>query len=294
MNANKKVAATDLIFNPDGSVYHLHLHKVDISQNVILVGDPERVNLIAELLDEVNFIRQNREFRSAQGSYNQKEFTIISTGIGIGNVDIVLNEIDALINFDEEGFISENLRSLNIVRIGTSGAIREEIAPGTVLLNSCAIGLDNLLQYYMPAFSESERELHQKLKHISPIDSGYYVAEGSSEIAKIFRPDYLEGISVVAPGFYGPQNRQLRLSPRFMVSDLFHSLSGISHKGLNITNLEMEASAVMGLSKLLGHKAISLDLILANRITHEFKASYADDMKALCYNVLKRLSENQI
>ena len=258
--------ASELILNPDGSVYHLGLKPEHISKNIITVGDQERVELVAAHLDEIEFKTQVREFKTVTGIIENQRISIISTGIGTDNIDIVLNEIDALLNVDlESRLVKEKHTALNIIRIGTSGAIRSEIPIDSMLISNYAIGFDGLLSFYT---SEDVRELDLETKIKEKIDlNNIYAVKASDNLLKHFSQIGLQGMTITAPGFYGPQSRGIRLGPKFNLPDL---LSEIDYNNFNCTNLEMETAGIYGLSKMMGHNAVSLNAILANRITGEF------------------------
>ncbi|MEQ3654375.1 MAG: nucleoside phosphorylase [Dokdonia sp.] len=276
---------SELILNPDGSIYHLHLKPQDIATTIITVGDPARVDAVAAYFDEVRFTTQKREFKTTTGFYKGLEITVISTGIGTDNIDIVLNELDALVNVDlKTRTVLPTHTALDIVRIGTSGAIQTDIAVDTFVLSQMAIGLDALLHFY-----QSEHIQHKTLQQdfVSHMDwamvkSEPYIVGCDYAFAKAFTdPKMILGCTATNIGFYGPQGRQLRLQ----VSDqnmndklqdfklkLASDTSSSDKSTLRITNLEMETAGIYGLAKLLGHRAVSLNVILANRVHKTFSS----------------------
>jgi uridine phosphorylase len=273
-----KIQDSELILNPDGSIYHLHLHAEQIADNIITVGDPDRVERISKYFDRVEHRVHKREFYTHTGYIGQKRLTVISTGIGTDNIDIVLNELDALVNIDlENRTLKDSLKSLNIFRIGTSGSMRAEIPVDSFLVSNFGVGMDGLLNYYDRTLNENEHLLNQlvneRLKdYILRIGVQPTVAEASAALINLFeKKAWHQGITITATGFYAPQNRSIRAKSK--LPDVFNLLDDINFKGLSITNLEMETAAIFGLSNILGHKAISLNAILANRRSGQFSAN---------------------
>lgn len=260
--------ASELILNEDGSIYHLNLFPEDLAPTVITVGDPDRVAEVSKHFATVETKKGKREFITHTGWYDMQRISVISTGIGTDNIDIVLNELDALVNIDFKTRREKiNKTSLNIIRIGTTGSIQKEIKVDSILASQYAIGLDGLLHYYQ---SESVQEadmqeafidqIHWPSTHPKP-----YIIAADQGLVQTFQEDHLHlGTTATNVGFYGPQSRVLRLP--LSNAKLVDSLSTFHYKNQRITNLEMESSAIYGLSKLLGHKAISLNSIVANRI----------------------------
>jgi uridine phosphorylase len=283
---------TELILNPDGSVYHLKLLPGEISHRVIIVGDPARVDLFASLLREVRVRKENREFRTVTGTYDLGEITIISSGIGTDNIDILINELDALFNIDfETGEPREEPASMTLVRIGTSGAVREDLAPGTVVVTDTAIGWDGLLHFYEGYDWILDSPLSDTLTEYLewPDTLPYpYAVKGNRELMELFHDDsFVYGLTISTPGFYAPQGRRIRLEP--FDSEINDKLSGFTFRGRAICNYEMESSALYGLSALLGHKALSICMVLANRITGEFLHDHNAQMTELAQKILKKL-----
>jgi uridine phosphorylase len=272
-----KIQDTELILNADGSIYHLHLQPEHIADNIITVGDPDRVERVSKHFDRVEHKVHKREFYTHTGYIGQKRLTVISTGIGTDNIDIVLNELDALANVDlNNRTVKNSLKSLNIFRIGTSGAMRADIPVDCFLVSNFGVGMDGLLNYYDRTLNQREQALNRLIneclkENVVAIGVQPTVAEASSVLISLFeKKEWHQGITLTATGFYAPQNRMIRAKPQ--LSDLFTKLEDISFEGLKITNLEMETAAIFGLANILGHKAISLNAILANRRTGQFSA----------------------
>ncbi|RYD73516.1 MAG: hypothetical protein EOP53_19970, partial [Sphingobacteriales bacterium] len=264
-NFMAQIPDTHLILNADKSQYHLNLRPNELAENVILVGDPDRVPILSALLDTIEVKKQKREYVTHTGMYKGKRISILSTGIGTGNIDIVMNELDALVNIDvDRREVKENLKKLNIIRIGTSGAIQADIAPGEFVLSRYTMGLDNLLDFYLLPQDYDEEQISINLKNQLPSEPYFYICEGEKMLLNSFPQEIKRGITCVAPGFYAPQNRQLRAPIKY--AGLFDVLQNFSYQDLRITNLEMEASAIYGLGKILGHRCCTIDLILANRV----------------------------
>lgn len=261
------IPESELILNKDGSIYHLHLLPGEIGDYIITVGDPDRVDAVAKHFDSVRIEKINREFKTVTGTLGKKSISVISTGISTDNIDIFLNELDALVNVDfEKRQIKANHTTLNIIRIGTSGTIQNDIELDSFLLSHFAIGFDGLFNFYPEAAqfeSELAKEVKQAFKTFQP-----YVFEMDHELGKQFSANFLSGITATLGGFYAPQGRAIRLSsgPHNWMQDL----CSFDTNGRNITNIEMETAGIYGLSKMLGHAAISLNAILANRITGDF------------------------
>ena len=272
-----KIQDAELILNADGSIYHLHLQPEHIADNIITVGDPDRVERVSKYFDRVEHKVHKREFYTHTGYIGQKRLTVISTGIGTDNIDIVLNELDALANVDlNNRTVKNSLKSLNIFRIGTSGAMRADIPVDSFLVSNFGVGMDGLLNYYDRTLNQRELALNRLIneclkENVVAIGVQPTVAEASSALISLFeKKEWHQGITLTATGFYAPQNRMIRAKPQ--LSDLFTKLEDISFEGLKITNLEMETAAIFGLANILGHKAISLNAILANRRSGQFSA----------------------
>lgn len=282
MLMQSSIPPSELIINDDGTIYHLGLRPEDIGNTVITVGDPQRVARVSAHLDIVDRIIHRREFVTHVGTLRGNKITIISTGIGTDNIDIVLNELDALVNIDLEQRVEKDEKtSLNIIRIGTSGTIRSDIPLDSVIKSQFAIGLDALGHYYAPIENNQANALSSQIHNLN-IEVPFYTAPCSLDLQLDL--SVINGITVTAPGFYAPQNRSLRLSPRH--SDLLTKLDSITYQNLKVTNLEMETSGIYVLSHLLGHRAVSYSAILANRIDRTFSRTPRETVDRLIQNVL--------
>jgi uridine phosphorylase len=286
-----KIEQSELILNPDGSVYHLNLKPENIANDIIFVGDQDRVDKITERFDSIEFTTQKREFKTATGLYKGKRLSIISTGIGPDNIDIVLNELDALVNIDlKTRQPKTNLTALNIVRIGTSGSLQADIPVDSFLMSSYALDLNGMLHSYQvegisnPEIEDSfVKHTSWSLKKSHPI-----LIENNSELAqKLMSEKIFKGITATAGGFYGPQGRVLRLP--LQDANMNAKIDSFNFDGNRITNLEMETSAIYGLSKLLGHHAVSMNAIIANRANGSFSSDYKQVVEDLIEYSLNKL-----
>jgi uridine phosphorylase len=264
-------AESELIINPDGSIYHLHLRPEEIADTIITVGDQDRVAEVSKYFDRIEFKTHKREFVTHTGYVGKKRISVLSTGIGTDNIDIVWNELDALVNIDFETRVARpNKTSLQIIRIGTSGSLQEDLPVDSFLVSTGGMGLDNLLHFY----GGFERTGIAEALSLLVKQAGYpnvipYYADADTELLEIFAQQGFEtGITASCPGFYAPQGRQINFSLRG--TPLSKVLSGFRWNNQRITNLEMETSAMYGLSKILGHRSLSCNAILANRVTNEF------------------------
>ncbi len=283
---------TELIINPDGSLFHLHLLPGDIAEKIIIVGDPGRVDMIAEMLDTVRVRKSNREFSTVTGTFRDCEFTIISSGIGTDNIDILLNELDALANIDlTTGMAVEEPRSLTFVRIGTTGGLQSDLPAGSFIATTKAVGFDGVLHFYEGYEWCLDHMLADALAtHLEwPDVLAYpYAVDADAALIERLASDITRGITISTPGFYAPQGRRLRLEP--FDSELNDNITSFRFKGQRITNYEMESSAIYGLSKLLNHKALTICVVIANRVTGEFLSDYKPSVKKLAEHVLTGLS----
>ena len=278
------IPPSELIINPDNSVYHLKVKPDEIADIIITVGDPNRVNEVIKHLDQVHLERVNREFKTVTGVLNGKALTVISTGIGTDNIDIVLNELDALANIDfRSRTLKSEMRQLTFVRIGTSGTIREEIPIDSTIISKYAIGFEGLLHYYD---SDSVRIKGLESQCNGPILP--YAVKGDDHLVSKFSKLGNLGITFTASGFYAPQSRQLRLKSQFDYKDYSTS---INYDGLSPTNLEMETAGIYGLAALMGHRAVSLNAILANRVTNEFSSQPGKTVEKLIAQSLEIIDE---
>lgn len=266
------LAASELILNQDGSIYHLNLLPEHIADTIILVGDQNRVDKITRYFDEVEVKVQKREFHTQTGTYKGKRISVISTGIGTDNIDIVLNELDALVNIDfKTREIKEEHTQLDIIRIGTSGSIQEDIPVDSIVISHLAVGFDSLLHFYQSDHVQLQEfnEAIEEHLDIYPRNSKPYVVPADKHLVEKFSsPEVYEGFTGSNVGFYAPQGRVLRLPLRD--DNMKERLAAFSFQGKKITNLEMETSAIFGLGKLLGHRALSINAIIANRATGNF------------------------
>ncbi len=287
----ERIAESELVLNSDGSVYHLRLHPEHISDTVILVGDQGRVGKISKHFDSIEFSGQNREFLTHTGQLGSKRITVLSTGIGTDNIDIVVNELDALVNIDlKERRVKKNLTKLNLVRLGTSGSLQEDIAVDSFLLSSHGIGFDGVLNYYEKGSEVEDTELTDAFMRQTGWLSTFprpYVVKGSETLFELLKNGTQQGMTATASGFYGPQGRQLRLKPT--IPDLNERLSRFSHNGLRITNFEMETSALFGLGKALGHDCATVCAIIANRAKKEYSKNHDLTVEQLISFLLDRL-----
>ena len=266
------LAASELILNADNSIYHLNLQPQDIANTIITVGDPDRVATVSSFFDTIELKKGKREFLTHTGTYKGKRISVISTGIGTDNIDIVFNELDALVNVDfKNRELKERHTSLDLIRIGTSGAIQEDIAVDSFLLSEYAIGFDNLLHFYKSEHLQHPAMQKAFMAHCNwhPKKSEPYIVTVDASLAKKFKdPEIIKGFTATNVGFYGPQGRMIRLETQD--ADLNDKIGSFRYQNLKITNLEMETSGIYGLSKLLGHRAVSMNCILANRSTGAF------------------------
>lgn len=283
-----KISETDLILNPDGSVYHLNLLPKNISDTVIAVGDPGRVYMVSQYFDEVDFEMNKREFITHVGKYKGKRITVISTGIGSDNVEIFFNELDALVNIDlKTREPKTRKRKLKVIRIGTSGALQEDIPVGTHLLSDYAVGLDNLMNFYDLPMDDFETGLAHDIQKKTGLPFMPYVVRGSETLLDQIENEMQIGNTVTCPGFYAPQGRELRLPIRFprLLEDLNYY-----HKGdFWLTNFEMETSAYYAFGRLLGHEVLSANAIIANRIKNKFAKDPNKVVESLIKKVLDRI-----
>ena len=285
------IQSSELILNPDGSVYHLNLKPEHIAKDIIFVGDQNRVEKITKFFDTIEFSQQKREFKTQTGTYKGKRITVMSTGIGPDNIDIVMNELDALVNIDlETKMPKEQLTSLNIVRIGTSGSLQANIPCDSIVLSQYGLGLDNMLRSYLiDEISEVAMEdafikqTNWDLRKGRP-----YVIKGSVLLEKKLESDAIfKGFTGTAGGFYGPQGRVLRLD--IQDPSLNEKMDKFEFEGIKMANLEMETGAIYGLGKLLGHECLSLNAIIANRATGTFSADPYKAVDALIVYALDKL-----
>jgi len=288
------IGHSELIINNDGSIFHLHLKPEQISDNIILVGDPARVDTIASHFNKIDFSIQNREFKTTTGWINGKKVSVISTGIGTDNIDIVLNELDALANIDlETRTIKEKHKSLNIVRIGTSGGLQPDLPVNSFVVSQKSIGFDGMLNFYANREAYCDIAFENAFKTFTDWNKSlptFYIVDSSEKLRSKFSDEiFINGVTISAPGFYGPQGRVLRLP--LAAPQLNKQIEEFRFNEHKITNFEMESSAIYGLSKMLGHEALTICLIIANRVVLTANENYHDEMKRLITLVLERLTK---
>ena len=288
-----RIAESELIINPDGSIYHLHLRPEHIADNIIVVGDPQRVEIISNYFDNIEYKITNREFVTHTGTINGKRITALATGIGTDNIDIVLNELDAIVNIDLGNRVpKKEHRKLNIVRLGTSGALQADIPVDSFVFSQYGLGLDGLLNFY----EDRDKVIDKELTEAFVAQSGWhpdlakpYIVGGSADLENLIADGMFKGITATAPGFYGPQGRILRLP--LMQKNINSSLEEFRFNGHRITNFEMETSALYGLGGMLGHNTATVCAIIANRYTKTFSQNYKQTVVKLIELLLERLSK---
>ena len=282
-----------MIINADGSVFHLHLKPSQLANTVILVGDPGRVDMVSAMFDSVECREESREFRAVTGRYKGKRMTALSTGIGTDNIDIVVTELDALANVDfESRTIKAEHKSLTLVRLGTSGALQADLAVGTQLMSRTSVGFDGLLGYYEGRDEVCDTAMEQSfveyMQWSSKLPAPYFV-NASERLVRLFADSTVEGITISAPGFYGPQGRMVRLRPA-MGEDVNHRIAEWEYQGRRITNYEMEGSALAGLAALLGHHAITICTIIAQRVAGSAQTDYKPFVEQMVRMALDKLA----
>lgn len=288
----KIIAPSEFIINSDGSAFHIHVRPDQLTDRIILVGDPGRVNMVAEFFDTKTFEVSSREFHTIGGTYKGKPIMCISHGIGPDNIDIVITELDALANLDfETREIKENFRQLTMVRIGTSGAMQPEITIGTPVIAEKSLGFDGVLNYYAGREKVVDQEFEEAFKKFvnwNPLWASPYVVDADPElVAQIGQDDMLRGNTISAVGFYGPQGREVRLP---LAHPTLNSLiEKFDFKGRHITNYEMESAPLQGLGKMMGHRCMTVCSIIANRMNNNANPNYKNAMHDLVKTVLERI-----
>ena len=289
-----RIAESELIINSRGAVYHLDLRPEELAETVVTVGDPDRVKEVSKFFDNIEVKRQHREFITHTGRIGKKRITVLSSGIGPDNIDIVMNELDALVNIDfESREIHKQLRSINVIRLGTSGSLQEDIPVDSFVASTHGLGLDNLLNFYRMDQNDEEKQLlHSFVTHTQihgPIGQPY-INSGAPSLLKHFVDGFHHGITVTCPGFYGPQGRILRLGIRN--PQLIDRLTDFRFGQHRITNFEMETSAIFGLGKLLGHHCLAVNAIVANRVKKEFSKDGQATVEAMIKKFIQIFSDH--
>jgi Uridine phosphorylase len=291
---NHPIPASQLILNNEGAIYHLNLHPDQIADDIILVGDPGRVDMIASYFDKIEVERQNRELVTRTGYFNGKRLTVLSTGMGTDNIDIVINELDTLANIDLKTRMPKSThKTLNLIRLGTSGALQENIpVEDSYVATRYAIGLDGLIYFYEKNKEVNEIEMRdsfiEQMQYPKDLPMPY-VVEGSKELFDKLAKGYFQGITATSPGFYGPQGRRLRMGLAYPENN--YKIEAFHYNGWRVCNFEMESSALYGLGKMMGHNCLTICVVIANRVSEKFTADYHPYVKKLVLNTLERLSE---
>jgi uridine phosphorylase len=284
----KRIAESELIINKDGSIYHLHLLPEHLCDKIITVGDPDRVEKVSQHFDSIEAIINKREFITHIGRVGNQRLMVLSTGIGTDNIDIVLTELDALANIDfESREIKTEFRTLEIVRIGTSGSMQADIPEGSLLVSDYGLGLDTLMAYYHLEMSDFEGGIAQEIQQNMGLPFLPYCVKGSAKLVKQIGFDMIRGNTVTCPGFYGPQGRTLR--NELKLPNLIDSLSLYRKNDFRFTNFEMETAGYYGMAKLMGHEILSANAIVANRITKRFATNADQIVDDLIVKVLERM-----
>ena len=281
----RKLAESELVLNADGSIYHLNLHPEDIADTILLVGDPNRVEKISRHFDAIELKKSKREFVTHTGNIGNKRLTVISTGMGPGNIDIFMNELDALVNIDlNQRQIKESKRSLSLIRLGTSGSLHPDLQPGDLLMSRHAIGFDTVMSFYQ---DKEHTEFSAYLAKHTGRQIHNYWSSSSADLDKIIGGNEMRGTTLTCPGFYGAQNRALRLP--YKIALPFDDIHRFKINDIPITNMEMETSVIYSFAELLGHKALSVNCILANRIHGTFCKSPKAAVERMIEDLLDRI-----
>jgi uridine phosphorylase len=288
----QKIPESELIINSRGAIYHLDLRPEELAETIIVVGDPERVKKVSAHFDRIEHRLQHREFITHTGYIGNKHLSVISTGIGPDNIDIVFNELDALANIDfETRQIKDKLTKLSIIRFGTSGSLQADIPVDSFVASSHGLGLDNLLNFYSYEKTEADKAMIDAFISHTNLDTAItnpYAFSGSEMLLQKFSEGFHKGITVTCPGFFGPQGRVLRLG--LSSPGLVDKLTHFSHHNHRITNFEMETSAIYGLGKLMGHECLSINVIIANRVIKEFSKDSEAAVKKMIEKALEALT----
>lgn len=286
------IPSSELIINDDGTIFHLHLKPEQIADIVILVGDPGRVALVASYFESIECNVSNREFNTVTGTYKGRRMTVLSTGIGIGNIDICVTELDALVNVDfQTRQVKQTKSQLTLVRLGTSGALQSDIKVGELVFARTAVGFDGLLNYYKGRNEVCDLEIEQQfMEHTgwNELLPKPYFVDADPSLTELFKDITIDGITIAAPGFYAPQGRWVRLEPQDI--KLNEKIEAFRYQGRRVTNFEMESSALAGLSALMGHKAATVCVIIAQRIALDICTDYKPFVKNMIVSSLDKLA----
>jgi uridine phosphorylase len=289
----QRIAESELIINDRGAVYHLNTRPEELAHTIITVGDPDRVAAVSKHFDKIEYKNHHREFITHTGYLGDKRISVISTGIGTDNIDIVLNELDALVNIDlETRTIKKELTALNIIRIGTSGSLQKDIPVDSCVASTHGLGIDNLLNFYRIEHNDEDKQLLQSFITQTQLHNNFsqpYISGAGGSLLKHFVTGFHHGITVTCPGFYGPQGRVLRLG--LSNPGLVDSLTTFNFGQHRISNFEMETAGIYGLGKLLGHQCISLSAIVANRVEKQFSTDAGKTMEGLIKRTLQIIGE---
>lgn len=292
----KPIASSELIINPNGSIYHLHLQPEEIAPIVLMVGDPQRVEVISSFFDTIELKRHNREIITHTGSLAGKRISVMSTGMGTDNIDIVVNELDALVNMDfEKRCPREKLTSLTLIRIGTSGSVQAEVGVNSFIISEYGIGIDSLLNFYKTDSPLVDLEFASEFVRQTSWNPNLgrpFAVKADPGLLSHFDKGFVKGLTVTAPGFYGPQGRLLRAP--LAIPDLNERIMGFEYLGRKVTNFEMETSAIYGLSAILGHRALTCCLAIANRATGDFNPNYKVKMEEMIMAVLQIIKAKDV
>ncbi|MCB2221360.1 MAG: nucleoside phosphorylase [Bacteroidetes bacterium] len=293
MEPSRRIPESELVLNPDGSVYHLKLKPDNLADTVIIVGDPKRVEMISGFFDTIEYTGQNREIVTHTGNYKGKRISVLSTGMGTDNIDIVINELDALVNIDLKARqVKQSKKSLHIIRLGTSGALQSDIPLNSIVMAQYGLGFDGLLHYYRLEQNKKETEiLNNFIKHTrwpSELPVPYLVSASEDLMQRFEKEGFHKGITATASGFYGPQGRHVRLTLNH--PELNDRIQSFRYDNLRILNYEMETSALYGLSQLLGHHALTLCVAIASRTNHKYNQGYHSEILKLIERVLNTIS----
>ena len=288
--ASKRIAESELIINPNGRIYHLNLTPEMVADSIIVVGDPDRVPKISQHFDKIHFQVANRELVTHTGEIGGKRLSVISSGMGTDNVELLMTELDALVNIDfQSRTINKKLKSLHIIRIGTSGCMQADIPLDALLVSNAALGLDNLMSFYAREPEEEISVIENKMQRLLDLPFKPYFAKGSEKLFNMFQDQMHHGVTVTAPGFYAPQGREVRLKPA--ISGFIEILARTQTAFGRFTNFEMETAGYYAMAELLGHEMISLNALIANRVNQTFSKDHEKAVNSLITLVLEKLTQ---